>query len=69
MVAPALLVRLIGQNVGAAWYYVPLIYFVYCAASMLALLFIRETRELNLEDLDASPPVTPRQSTAFLPAR
>jgi len=69
MVAPPLLARLIGQNVGAAWYYVPLVYFVYCAASMLALLFIRETRDLNLEDLDASPPVTPRQSTPFLSAR
>jgi MFS family permease len=70
MVAPPLLARLIGQNVGAAWYYVPLIYFVYCAAAMLALLFIRETRDLKLEDLDASPPeVTPRQSSAFLSAR
>jgi MFS transporter, MHS family, shikimate and dehydroshikimate transport protein len=70
MVAPPLLARLIGQNVDAAWYYLPMVYFVYCAAAMLALLFIRETRDLNLEDLDASPSdVTPRQSTPFLSAR
>ena len=69
MVAPPLLARLIGQNVGAAWYYIPLVYFVYGAAAMLALLFIRETRDLNLEDLDASPPVTSRRATPFMSPR
>jgi MFS family permease len=69
MVAPPLLARLIGQNVGAAWYYIPLVYFVYCAAAMLALLFIRETRDLNLEDLDDSPPVTSRRATPFMSPR
>jgi hypothetical protein len=29
-----------------------MVYAVYCAAAMLALLFIRETRDLKLEDLD-----------------
>jgi MFS transporter, MHS family, shikimate and dehydroshikimate transport protein len=52
MIAPPLLARLIGQDVLHKWYYLPMIYAVYCAAAMLALLFIPETRELHLEDLD-----------------
>jgi hypothetical protein len=52
MIAPSLLARLIGQDVLRKWYYLPTIYAVYCAAAMLALLFIPETRDLRLEDLD-----------------
>jgi MFS family permease len=52
MIAPPLLARLIGQDVLHKWYYLPVIYAVYCAAAMLALLFIPETRDLHLEDLD-----------------
>jgi MHS family shikimate/dehydroshikimate transporter-like MFS transporter len=52
MVAPPLLARLVGQDVLHKWYYLPVIYAVYCAAAMLALLFIPETRDLHLEDLD-----------------
>ncbi len=52
MIAPPLLARLLGQDVLHKWYYLPMIYAVYCAAAMLALLFIPETRELHLEDLD-----------------
>jgi MHS family shikimate/dehydroshikimate transporter-like MFS transporter len=48
MIAPPLLARLIGQDVA------PLAYAVYGAAAMLALLFIRETRDIRLEDLDTS---------------
>jgi MFS family permease len=52
MVPPPLLARLIGQDVGRNWYYVPLVYVVYCAAAMIALLFVCETRDLRMEDLD-----------------
>ena len=52
MIAPPLLARLIGQDVLHKWHYLPMIYAAYCAAAMLALLFIRETRDLRFEDLD-----------------
>jgi MFS transporter, MHS family, shikimate and dehydroshikimate transport protein len=52
MIAPSLLAGLIGQDVLHKWYYVPVVYAIYCVVAMLALLFIRETRDLNLEDLD-----------------
>ena len=52
MIAPPLLARLIGQDVLHNWYYLPAVYAAYRAAAMLALLFIPETRDLNLEDLD-----------------
>jgi MFS family permease len=66
MIAPSLLARLVGEDVFHKWYYVPLVYGVYCAAAMLALLFIRETRDISLEDLDlpASNVVAPGLSTA-----
>jgi MHS family shikimate/dehydroshikimate transporter-like MFS transporter len=52
MIAPSLLAGLIGQDVLHKWYYVPLVYLFYCAAAMLALLFVRETRDVSLENLD-----------------
>jgi MFS family permease len=54
MIAPPLLASLIGQDVAHRWHYLPLTYAVYGAAAMLALLFIRETRDIRLEDLDNS---------------
>jgi MFS family permease len=54
MIAPPLLARLIGQDVAHHWHYLPLAYAVYGAAAMLALLLIRETRDIRLEDLDTS---------------
>ncbi len=53
MIAPSLLAGLIGRDVAHKWYYVPIVYTVYCAIAMLALLFIRETRDVKLEELDA----------------
>ena len=58
MIAPPLLARLIGQDVLHKWYYLPMIYAVYCAAAMLSLLFVPETRDLRLEDLDQGQPQT-----------
>jgi MFS family permease len=52
MLAPPLLAKLIGQDVFHHWYYLPVIYGFYGAAAMSALLFIRETRDVRLEDLD-----------------
>jgi MHS family shikimate/dehydroshikimate transporter-like MFS transporter len=53
MMAPALLAGWVGSDVGGRWYYVPIVYAAYCGVGMLALLFIRETRDVDLETLDA----------------
>jgi hypothetical protein len=52
MIAPPLLARLIGQDIVHHWHYLPAIYAIYGIAAMFALLFIRETRNIKLEDLD-----------------
>lgn len=67
MIAPSLLAGLIGQDVFQRWYFVPLLYAFYCVVAMLALLFIRETRDVNLKDLDqveAALPITLRPQKA-----
>jgi MFS transporter, MHS family, shikimate and dehydroshikimate transport protein len=56
MIAPSLLAGLIGHEVFHKWYYVPIVYGLYCAVAMLALRFIRETRDLKFEDLDKAEP-------------
>ena len=57
MIAPSLLAGLIGSDVLHKWYYVPMVYAVYCVVAMLALLFIPETRDLSMEDLDEEQPL------------
>jgi len=52
MIAPSLLAGLIGADVGRRWYYVPIVYAIYCAVGMLALVFVNETRDVDLEGLD-----------------
>jgi MHS family shikimate/dehydroshikimate transporter-like MFS transporter len=52
MIAPSVLAGLIGEDVFRKWYYVPICYAFYCFVAMLALLFIRETRDVSLQDLD-----------------
>lgn len=67
MIAPSLLAGLIGEDVFHRWYFVPVIYAFYCAVAMLALLFIRETRDVNLSALDqteAGLPITLRPREA-----
>ncbi len=54
MIAPPLLASVIGQDLAHRWHYLPLTYVVYGAAAMLALLFIPETRDIRLEDLDGA---------------
>lgn len=54
MLAPSVLATLIGQDVFHRWYYVPIIYAIYSVVAMLALLFVRETRDVKLQDLDHS---------------
>jgi len=56
MIAPSALAGLIGQDVFRKWYYVPACYAFYCIVAMLTLLFIRETRDVNLEYLDQAEP-------------
>src|SRR5215469_9670956 len=52
MIAPSVLAGLIGEDVFHKWYYVPVCYAVYCVVAMLALLFIKETRDVSLQELD-----------------
>jgi MFS family permease len=52
MIAPVVLASLIGHDVLHKWYYIPVVYGVYGAAATLSLLFIRETRDVTMEDLD-----------------
>jgi MFS transporter, MHS family, shikimate and dehydroshikimate transport protein len=66
MLAPPLLSRFVGQDVLHKWYYVPVVYAIYCAAAMAALLFVRETRDLRMEDLDAKTPGLPEAENATL---
>ena len=56
MIAPSALAGLIGQDVFHKWRYVPACYAFYCIVAMLALLFIRETRDMKLEYLDQAEP-------------
>jgi MFS family permease len=51
-IAPLMLVGLVGHDIHKNWHYIPIVYAAYGAAAMLALLFIRETRDLRLADLD-----------------
>jgi MFS transporter, MHS family, shikimate and dehydroshikimate transport protein len=59
MVAPSLLAGLIGADVARRWYYVPVVYAIYCAVGMLALVFIKETHDVDLRALDAPGERTP----------
>lgn len=69
MLAPSLLAGLIGRDVLHKWYYVPLVYTVYCVAAMLALLYVRETRDLSLDDLDEDEPAPAAQLKAGIGVR
>jgi hypothetical protein len=51
-IAPPLLVELIGPDVRAKWYFVPIVYAIYRVVAMASLLFVRVTRDLPLEGLD-----------------
>src|SRR5215470_7651118 len=55
-IAPSFLAGLIGNDVVHRWFYMPVVYGVYCVAAMLSLLFIRETRDLAIEDIDQEAP-------------
>jgi len=52
MIAPSVLAGLIGQDALRNWHYVLIVYGIYCVVAMGALAFIRETRDLSLEELD-----------------
>jgi len=61
MVAPSVLAGMIGQNVLRNWHWVPIVYGFYCVVAMVALLFIRETRDMSLEELDHQEDSRPAQ--------
>lgn len=52
MLAPSILAGLIGKDAVGNWYYIPVIYLVYCVVAIAALLFVRETRDVSLDVLD-----------------
>jgi MFS transporter, MHS family, shikimate and dehydroshikimate transport protein len=56
MLAPSVLAGLVGVDVFNKWRYVPICYVFYCFVAMLALLFIQETRDVSLQDLDQAEP-------------
>jgi len=60
MIAPSLLAGLIGQDVAGKWYYVPIVYGIYCVVAFVALFFLRETRDIPLEELDREPALKER---------
>ena len=62
MIAPSLLAGLIGADVARRWYYVPVVYAIYCAVGMLALVFVSETRDVDLEKLDQESLTLPAAS-------
>ena len=64
MIAAPLLAKLIGEDILHRWYYVPIVYAVYCGVAMLALLFLRETRDMSLQDLDIQKPQLLARSAA-----
>lgn len=57
MIAPSVLAGLVGNDVLHKWFYMPVVYGVYCAAAILALVFMRETRNISIDDLNLK--VTP----------
>ncbi len=51
-IAPPVLAGLIGQDALHNWHWVIIVYGIYAAIAMVSLIFIRETRDLKLQDLD-----------------
>lgn len=52
MFTPALLSDLIGKDVVHKFYYVPMMYAVYFVVAAIAIVLMRETRDVDLEQLD-----------------
>jgi MFS family permease len=63
MIAPSVLAGLIGEDVFHKWYYVPICYAFYCFVAMFALFFMRETRDVSLQDLDQAEASLPTKLT------
>ncbi len=52
MFTPSILTALIGKDVLTKWFYVPLFYFIYFVIAAVALIFLKETKDVKLADLD-----------------
>jgi MHS family shikimate/dehydroshikimate transporter-like MFS transporter len=63
-IAPSFLAGLIGNDILHRWFYMPMVYGVYCVAAMLSLLFIRETRDLTMRDIDQEAHIVSEMSAA-----
>jgi MFS transporter, MHS family, shikimate and dehydroshikimate transport protein len=53
MVAPPLLTVLIGADVAQKWFYIPAVYAAYGLVALIALAFLRETANVELQTLDS----------------
>ncbi|MDE2229863.1 MAG: MFS transporter [Alphaproteobacteria bacterium] len=69
MIAPSLLAALIGHDVAGKWYFVPIVYLIYCVIAVVSLPFIRETRDLTLEQLDRDESMPENAAVARSPTR
>jgi len=52
MFTPTILTSLIGKAVLTKWFYVPLFYFIYFIIAAIALMLLKETKNVRLADLD-----------------
>lgn len=50
--APPLLAGLIGDDATGRWFFIPIAYGIYAVVAIGSLMFVRETRDVRLEDLD-----------------
>lgn len=50
--APPLLAGLIGDDATGHWFFIPVAYAIYAVVAIGSLFFVRETRDVELEDLD-----------------
>jgi hypothetical protein len=54
MIAPPVLTALVRTDAAQNWFYVPIVYMIYGTIAILALLFLRETPHVILEELDGT---------------
>mgnify|MGYP001626413690 CR=1 FL=1 len=52
MFTPSILTSLVGKAVTERWFYVPMFYLIYFIIAAIALLLLRETKDLSLAELD-----------------
>jgi MFS family permease len=53
MFTPAILSELIGKDVATKYYYIPAFYVIYFVVGLFGILLLKETKDIDLEALDA----------------